>query len=119
MRLDDYDVNLEHQRIGEIRGLEKLENVECLCLRNNMIRQVVGVNTLLTLTELDLYDNMIKKIENIDLLVNLTILDFRNGRIVYQRILLVTHLIHQNLQASFSITIKATTISVKLKILER
>ena len=83
VRLDDYDVNLEHQRIGEIRGLEKLENVECLCLRNNMIRQVIGVNTLLTLTELDLYDNMIKKIENIDLLVNLTILDFRNCPIEY------------------------------------
>ena len=75
--LDDYDVNLEHQRIGTIRGLEKLENVECLCLRNNMVRFIEGVDMLVTLNELDLYDNMLKRIEHIAPLVNLTILDLR------------------------------------------
>ena len=50
IRKDDYDVNLEHQRIGTIRGLEVLENVECLCLRNNMITKLENVNSLITLT---------------------------------------------------------------------
>ena len=77
VRSDDYDVNLEHRRIGEIRDLEVLENVECLCLRNDMIRQVQNLLTLTTLTELDLYDNLIKKVEHIETLVNLEILDFR------------------------------------------
>ena len=52
IRRDDYDVNLEHQRIGTIRGLEVLENVECLCLRNNMIQKLENVNSLVTLTGL-------------------------------------------------------------------
>ena len=52
IRKDDYDVNLEHQRIGTIRGLEVLENVECLCLRNNMIQKLENVNSLITLTGL-------------------------------------------------------------------
>ena len=52
IKRDDYDVNLEHQRIGTIRGLEVLENVECLCLRNNMIQKLENVNSLITLTGL-------------------------------------------------------------------
>jgi len=72
-----YKVNLEHRRIGEIRDFDCLSQVESLCLRNNMIRNVQNVLTLTNLTELDLYDNLIKKIENIETLVNLEILDFR------------------------------------------
>jgi hypothetical protein len=46
--------------------------LQCLYLRQNLIKKVEGLNSLgSTLRELELYDNQITKIENLDSLVNL------------------------------------------------
>merc|ERR1712037_314139 len=79
--LDDYDVNLEHERLGVIEGLEGLHQVECLCLRNNLVRKMENLSMLTTLTELDLYDNILKKMEGIDTLTNLTMIELGANRI--------------------------------------
>lgn len=69
-------VDLEHFRIGELKGFEYLTNVAELCLRNNLISDVSGLSCLSgTLKNLDLYDNKLKKYEEINKLTKLEILD--------------------------------------------
>ena len=63
---------MEHFRLENINGLERLKKVNELCLRNNLLKKIENLDCLSeTLQNLDLYDNKIKVVENLE---NLTLL---------------------------------------------
>lgn len=62
-------------RLRQIEGLEGLNQIETLNMRQNLIRKIENLAPLTTLKHLDLYDNHIEKIEGLDSLVQLKHLD--------------------------------------------
>ncbi|MFX1376959.1 MAG: leucine-rich repeat domain-containing protein [Promethearchaeota archaeon] len=67
--------NKNIKRISDIRGLEKLENLEKLLLSNNQIANVEGLDALVNLKELFLANNQITEIKGLGNLKNLTYLN--------------------------------------------
>ncbi|MFX1258529.1 MAG: leucine-rich repeat domain-containing protein [Promethearchaeota archaeon] len=66
--------NFYFDRIGKIKGLETLVNLERLNLSHNSIRKIEGFDFLLSLKQLDLSWNPIEEIENLGHLKKLEIL---------------------------------------------
>ncbi|PAV91461.1 hypothetical protein WR25_05799 [Diploscapter pachys] len=58
---DAKEVDLTRHRMKTIHGLETFTQVEKLCLRWNLLKQIENLDcTANTLTELDLYDNQMR-----------------------------------------------------------
>ena len=68
-------VELTGCRLRTIEGLEGLNQVEALNLRQNLIKRIENLSHLTTLKHLDLYDNHLEKIEGLEQLTQLTHLD--------------------------------------------
>lgn len=87
--LEDYepdsdDIDLVHCRISSIPALhlERFNQVQKLCLRQNQISHVeFPPNLGPTLHEIDLYDNLISHIKGLESLVHLTSLDLSFNKI--------------------------------------
>jgi len=65
----------------EIKGLEKLTDLEALNLRYNKITEIKGIDSLTQLKILNISQNRIKKISGVDTLKNLDVLILRNNDI--------------------------------------
>eukprot|EP01063_Lacrimia_lanifica_P008591 TRINITY_DN15672_c0_g1_i1.p1 TRINITY_DN15672_c0_g1~~TRINITY_DN15672_c0_g1_i1.p1 ORF type:complete len:1553 (+),score=713.90 TRINITY_DN15672_c0_g1_i1:108-4766(+) len=63
-----------HQEITTIEGLDAMPNLEYLWLNENSIVRISGLNCCTKLKELYLYSNQIQRIENLHKLVNLEVL---------------------------------------------
>lgn len=61
--------------IREIKGLEKLDNLNVLKLTDNQISEINGLENLTSLQKLYLSGNNIKEIKNIDNLINLKLIN--------------------------------------------
>ncbi|KAL0088580.1 P-loop containing nucleoside triphosphate hydrolase protein [Phycomyces blakesleeanus] len=86
--LDDYpddttEVDAIHMRVADIPslGLERFQNLQRLCLRQNFIIDVKGLEGLKELKELDLYDNKISRISGVNSLQTLESLDLSFNKI--------------------------------------
>ncbi|KAL9128236.1 MAG: hypothetical protein Q9217_003052 [Psora testacea] len=82
--LDSDEIDLVHCRISSIPALrlDRFNNIEKLCLRQNQISHIdFPTNLGPTLQDLDLYDNLISHIKGLDDLVNLTSLDLSFNKI--------------------------------------
>jgi protein phosphatase 1 regulatory subunit 7 len=70
---DDTNVDLTHCRLRNIPSvLQNLFQIEILCLRQNLIKDLTQISDSTTLRELDCYDNEIKVIHGIERLTQLT-----------------------------------------------
>lgn len=58
--VDTEEVDFNHGRLTEIRGLEELRRIRILGFRNNLIKKIENLHTLTTLVELELYDNQVR-----------------------------------------------------------
>jgi Leucine-rich repeat (LRR) protein len=73
--------NKEILDISEIKGMEKLKNLEILSLRLNQIKEIKGLDHLSNLKELYLSGNQIEKIKGLETLINLALLYLSENRI--------------------------------------
>jgi Leucine-rich repeat (LRR) protein len=64
-------VELTACRLRTIDGLNGLNKIESLNMRQNLIEKIENVAQLTTLKQIDLYDNHIERIEGLDGLVQL------------------------------------------------
>jgi len=74
-------LNLRNNRIEEIKGLDKLTNLKRLYLNGNKICEIKGLEYLNKLEILQLANNQITEIKGLDKLVNLKTLHLNNNRI--------------------------------------
>ena len=72
---------LSHNKITEIKGLDKLINLQELDLSNNKLTEIKGLDKLINLQVLHLYNNKITEIKRLDKLVNLQVLDLYCNKI--------------------------------------
>lgn len=75
-------LDLSYNQISEITGLDALVDVEELNLSHNQIRNIAGLEKLKNLRKLYLNNNQIKHIAGLDELTNLQELDISNNKIV-------------------------------------
>jgi protein phosphatase 1 regulatory subunit 7 len=73
-------LNLTHNRITEIAGLDNLENLEIIDLSYNRITEIKGLDNLLNLKELNLSHNHLREIKGLDNLMNLERLCLSNNK---------------------------------------
>lgn len=59
--VDTEEVDFNHGRLTEIRGLEELRRIRVLGFRNNLLKKIENLETLTTLVELEFYDNQVRK----------------------------------------------------------
>ena len=64
-------LNLQFNRLTEIKGLLTLTNLQELYLNDNNITEIKGLDKLSNLQELDLWSNKITEIKGLQLLTNL------------------------------------------------
>src|SRR5687768_4535712 len=60
---EDTQLELNHSRMTNFDDLEPMVNLECLWMRNNLIKKIENLDRLTKLRELELYDNQITKLE--------------------------------------------------------
>ena len=74
-------LDLSHNRISKLEGLERLTSLAELYLLDNQISKLEGLERLTSLTELYLSGNQIAKLEGLNALTSLTRLDLRGNQI--------------------------------------
>ena len=75
------ELDLSHNQISKIEGLDSLVNLSTLILGSNQISKIEGLYTLVNLSELYLSTNKISKIEGLYTLVNLSELYLSSNKI--------------------------------------
>lgn len=73
---------LDGHNISEIKGLENLKKLKDLNLRGNQIMEIKGLDNLKKLEELDLSSNQIKEIKGLKNLINLKKLYLQGNKII-------------------------------------
>jgi len=68
-------VELTACRLRTIEGLDGLNKIESLNMRQNLIEKIENISQLTTLKQIDLYDNHIERIEGLDTLTQLKHVD--------------------------------------------
>ncbi|KAI7898728.1 uncharacterized protein BX663DRAFT_564532 [Cokeromyces recurvatus] len=86
--LDEYpddaeDIDCIHMRVTSIPNLrlERFNNLQSICLRQNLIIDIEGLDSLSQLKELDLYDNKISHMRGLNNLTQLRSLDLSFNKI--------------------------------------
>nr|WP_262909742.1 leucine-rich repeat domain-containing protein [Porphyromonas gingivalis] len=74
-------LDLSHNQISKLEGLDGLTSLTGLSLRDNQIRKLEGLDSLTFLTGLSLSENQIRKLEGLDHLTSLTRLDLSYNQI--------------------------------------
>ena len=74
-------LDLSHNQISKLEGLDGLTSLTGLSLRNNQIRKLEGLDHLTSLRGLDLSGNQLIKLEGLDHLTSLTGLNLRGNQI--------------------------------------
>ncbi|KGN89867.1 hypothetical protein HR15_03680 [Porphyromonas gulae] len=75
-------LDLSHNRISKLEGLERLTSLAELYLLDNQISKLEGLDHLTSLTRLDLRGNQIAKLEGLDSLTSLTGLNLMRNQII-------------------------------------
>lgn len=74
-------LNLGHNRLTEIKGLEKLTQITDLILSNNQLKEIKGLENLNQLIYLGLGGNQLKEIKNLEKLTRLTCLNLYDNQL--------------------------------------
>jgi hypothetical protein len=74
-------LNLSHNRLTEIKGLEKLVNLKQLDLSINQLTEIKGLEKLVNLKQLDLFNNKLTEIKGLENLVNLQQLNLSHNQL--------------------------------------
>ena len=75
-------LDLSHNQISKLEGLDGLTSLTGLSLRNNQIRKLEGLDHLTSLRGLDLSGNQISKLEGLDSLTSLRGLDLSGNQLI-------------------------------------
>ena len=75
-------LDLSHNQISKLEGLDGLTSLTGLSLRNNQIRKLEGLDHLTSLTGLNLRGNQIAKLEGLNALTSLTGLYLRRNQLI-------------------------------------
>ena len=71
---------MDNNIIYNIKGLDKLVNLQWLDLSFNLIEKIEGLEKLTKLTDLSLYSNNISQITGLETLVNLNVLSLGSNK---------------------------------------
>ena len=77
------ELELNHQHLRKLHGLEKLVNLRKASFCNNELSRVEGLDRCVSIEELSLEDNRIIKLENLSTLRRLTKLDVGKNKITH------------------------------------
>lgn len=72
---------MEGNAFKKIEGLQRLTNLRCLYLQENLITKIEGLDTLTELANLNLSDNLIQKIQGLSQLTRLSNIQLKRNRI--------------------------------------
>ncbi len=74
-------LNISHNKITEIKGLDQLNQIQQLDISRNQITEIKGLDKLNQLQHLDISSNQIKEIKGLDKLNQLQILNISSNKI--------------------------------------
>lgn len=78
---EEEDIDLINLRLKQMSFLSIFKNLTRVCLRQNLIAEIMGLEELIMLQEIDLYDNRIEIITGVSNLKNLVKLDLSFNKI--------------------------------------